>query len=535
MAQRVQLWMGGGFDAVWTLARPWFDDAAKRALLARAPWVVLTPTRAAAHALKARLLAGNRSLGGVYFWTPGDLRDHLRRLQRDTPHIAVREHLHLLLASADTGHEAPREPARLMRALDQLCAAGCAPDALDFPPAEALARTLAADLERANWTTVQALDWTLARHPPEGALERLLVLGFDAAHWELWPLLLAGVCSADHASVLLTPPRTKAEELDQIWIGSWEHILGDAEPLPGAGAAAAPFQCLAQRMEHPEGATGPLPDTRPVVHIGRTLRDQAEAIVAQALAFSCEQAADRIGLVFPGPGPLAREASALLLQRGVPHFDTFGHTAPPTAAAERWRAWITLQRQPLVESVQRLLALDPHAAPPEELEDELGRAQADVLVDDLAVLRQRMRDSGRPGALAAADFLARYAPLPAKGTVRELADATRAQWQALRWDDVIPALDGQLLTLAPLAARPLALSHWLDWLASIAPRPAPVRTPDAANPLAHIHLVSYAQAEGLPWSHLILTDLNESRWPPPPETSGFLSEDRIAALNRDAI
>ncbi|HMP75613.1 MAG TPA: PD-(D/E)XK nuclease family protein [Kiritimatiellia bacterium] len=534
MAQRVELVLANGFEAAWAAAHPWFARARREALLAHTPWVVLAPNRTMGHALKARLLADGMHLGGVFFWTPGELRDHLRRQLPDAPHLAVREHLHLLLASVANGPDAPREPGRLMRALDQLRGAGCGAAELDFAPAEQWAARLDADLQAAGWTTVQAFDWKLAANPPSSAIHHLLLLGFDAAHWELWPLLQAAVRASDHALVLLTPPRSKAEELDQVWIGSWEQAFGAAEPGDGA-SAATPFHPLAQRMENPEGATAGDPANIPPLRIGRTLREQADAIVAQALAYVCEPEAQRIGLVFPGPGPLAREVSALLLRRGVPHFDAFGHSAPPPPLAERWQAWIALQRAPLVESVRRLVAIDPSAAPPERFENELARAETDVLVDDIDVVRQRLLDFGSPAAMESAHFLARYVRLPADATLDGFTAATREAWLKPGWTDLVTELDAQVHALAPLAARRLSLGAWLDWLESVAPRPALIRAPDAANPLARIHVLGYAQAEGLPWTHLVLAGLNEGEWPPALEPSGFLSEDRIAALNRAAI
>ena len=534
MAERVELVLAGGFEAAWAAVRPWFARAQRAALLAATPWVVLTPNRTMGHALKARLLADGLHLGGVFFWTPGELRDHLRRQHPEAPHLAVREHLHLLLASAASGPDAPREPGRLMRALDQLRGAGCGAAELDFAPAEQWAARLDADLAAAGWTTVQAFDWSLAANPPANALHHLLLLGFDAAHWELWALLQAAVRAAGHALVVLTPPRSKAEELDQVWIGSWEQAFGPAEPGDGT-TPPTPFHALAQRMENPGSAADDGPVNSPPLRIGRTAREQAEAIVAQALAYACEPEAQRIGLVFPGPGPLAREVSALLLRRGVPHFDAFGHSAPPPAPAERWHAWIALQRAPLLESARRLVTLDPAAAPPERFERELARAETEVLVDDLDVVRQRLLDSGAPAALETAQFLARYTRLPAEATLDGFTAATREAWRKLGWPDLVAELDAQVRALAPLAARRLASGAWLDWLESVAPRPALLRAADAANPLARIHVLGYAQAEGLPWTHLVLAGLNEGEWPPALEPSGFLSEDRIAALNRAAI
>lgn len=542
MGGRIQLLLGGTFEDTWReVARPWFAAAAKTALSSTEPWVVLAPSRAWGHALKARLVAEGLDLGGVFFWTPGEMRDHLRHRLADAPALAVREHLHLLLAAvaerSDTapGRNLAREPGRLLRSLDQLTAAGHDARALGFAPAEKLAGRFAAALRESGWTTVQAYDWQLAHHPPEGAVAALLVLGFDAAHWELWPLLHAAARASHACTVVLVPPRSKAELLDQAWIGTWEQAFDAAEPVPAAGAPS-PFANLAHRMENPEGAAkAPAGAAGVEVLVGRNAREQAGAIVAQCLAFLHDPRATRIGVLFPGPGPLSREVSAQLLRYGIPHFDAFGHAAPPPSTALRLHAWVALQHTYRVEPLLRLLDLDADAARPERFEEMLDRAYGDVLVDDLPVVSARLRDLGRPDHLEAARFLARYPRLPAESTLGGMLDATRAAWSALGWTDLLAEVDAQALHVAPLKDRPLTLAAWMDWLSHVAPGAPQVRDADAANPLAVVHLLAYAQAEGLPWSHLVMADLNEGHWPPGADPAGFLSDDRIAELNAGAL
>jgi hypothetical protein len=528
----VHLKLGAGFEAVWSVARPWLDAAARRALLAEQPWTVLTPHRAHAHALKARVVEEGLSLGAVFFLTPGEARDRLRNCASDARPLAVREHLHLLLAALMQNMDSPlREPARLMRALDQLAAGGWTARELGFPPAEPLAAALEKAIADAGWITVQHADRRLLAAPPQDAFDRLLIVGFDAAHWELLPLLIAAARSARETTVVLTPPRSKAEALDQAWIGTWEQAFGAAEPIdadPGSG----PFAALALRMENP---ALPIPEgPRPLFRVGRTLREQADAAIAQALAFACEPGANRIGIVLPGPGPLAREVSAGLLRRGIPHFDAFGHTPPPGDAARRRRAWVAFQRAPSAQTLLRL----PDAARATEramLINELYRAFTEMLTDDLAVLRARLIDSEREDARESARALDRYAQLPARADLRTFAAATREAWSALGWDDLLPAFDAQWRDIEPLAHLEIGAPAWLDWLDATAPAPAPLRAPDAANPLARIHVLAYRQAEHLPWTHLILAGLNEGEWPPPADAGGLLAEERIADLNRAAL
>jgi hypothetical protein len=532
VSSRVHLKLGSGFEFVWSVARPWLDAAARHALIAESPWVVLIPHRAYAHALKARAVEEGLNLGAVFFLTPGEARDRLRARISDARTLAVREHLHLLLAALMQKFDSPlREPARLMRALDQLAAGGWTARELGFPPAEPLADALDALLSNAGWFRVQHADYALLAHPPRDAFDRLLIVGFDAAHWEMLPLLIAATKSARETTVALSSPRLKAEALDQAWTGTWEQAFGPAEPIT-IHVQPSPFAELASRMENPGAPVRS--ELHPIFRIGRTLKEQADAAIAQALAFACDPNAGRIGIVVPGPGPLAREISAGLLQRGVPHFDAFGQTPPPTDAARRWRAWTAFQRAP---SVQTLMSIPGVANESERsvLLNELHRAFTEMLTDDLAVLQARIAQSDREDAILAARILNRYARLDARGALRSFADATRVAWSSLGWSDLLPAFETQWRALEPIAHLEVGAPAWLDWLDAVAPVSPPVRPPEAANPYARIHVVDYRQAENLPWTHLILAGLNEGEWPPSAEVGGLLTDERIAELNRAAL
>ena len=65
-------------------------------------------------------------------------------------------------------------------------------------------------------------------------LGSLLVTGFSAAHWHLWPLLQAAVLSAQHTTVILEYPREQTLASDETWVGTWEEAFGAAAPLSSA-------------------------------------------------------------------------------------------------------------------------------------------------------------------------------------------------------------------------------------------------------------------------------------------------------------
>src|SRR6266536_2861040 len=107
----------------------------------------------------------------------------------------------------------------------------------------------------------------------------LLVMGFNGTHWPLWPLLHAAVKSSLQAAVVLNDPRDEARDVDETWVGTWEEVFGEAEPVG-----------------EPQGGTG---DHSPSVHfvVGRDTTDQARAIVALTAKFLCEKNCERIGIL----------------------------------------------------------------------------------------------------------------------------------------------------------------------------------------------------------------------------------------------
>lgn len=538
MPKNIRIHLGASFHDTWReVAHPWFERAVKSALASELPWVVLTPGQALGLSLKAQLLASDRSVGGLYFWNPGELRDYMRGAARNESAIAVREHLHLLLGSlaAEQSDEPAvkaieRDPSRMLRSLDQLYAGGHPSSELGFAPAEKLAQQLAASLKKLGWSTVQQHDWQTALNPATALFGGVLIMGFDAAHSELWPLLQAAVSCARETDVVLTRPRSKAEDLDQVWVGTWEEQYGEHEPI-AEEAQPGVFAPLAQRMENPEAAFSKSASQTRIL-IGRNLREQAEAIVAQCAEWLARGNVERLGILLPGPGPLAREVSVQLNERKLSHFDSFGHPAPPSSSTQRWRAWIALQRAYTIPNLHRLVSLAPDLNPPDKWADQVDRARNETLVDDIPVVAARLQQLDQ---VESAAFLRRFAALPAKESLKEMLDQTRSAWLALRWQECLDLLEPQAAAVAAMEKQTVSSSLFLDWLDALLPKPTKQRDEESANPLARIHLLPYSHAEGLPWSHLIMADLNEGQWPPSFESETYLSDRQITALNHASL
>src|SRR5438270_11436283 len=137
---RTSLHIGASPESAWqNVAEPWFEKIAETSLQQDESPAVVTASRSQAYFFRSQLLAQGKSLLGVKFLSPAQLRELLLR-GRDL-HLPLREHLRLLLAVAADEFAAESEkrgdeealliaksiacdPDHFLRAIDQLGAAG---------------------------------------------------------------------------------------------------------------------------------------------------------------------------------------------------------------------------------------------------------------------------------------------------------------------------------------------------------------------------------------------------------------------------
>jgi hypothetical protein len=489
------------------------------------------------------------SLLGVRFLTPQKIREHL---VRESGHrVPLREHLRLLLSiAADESLQLPpnaearsarmrepdylaaksvaRAPDHFLHLIDQFSAAG-----LDFV-AEGPA-VLSGVIERfyrylgaCNFELIYEADRKLLKmledQPPQ--FSDLLVTGFNGAHWPLWFLLRAAVQSSQNCTVILDYPREQARNADELWIGTWEEHFDAARPL-----------------DEPEG-TGPLPEDEQsrFFLVGLNATEQAQAIAAMALSFLDEKSCTRLGILFPGTGALPRVVSDLLTRHDIPHSDTIGHLVPGPFEDPAWNAWLELQEDhrldPLLRFFKALPSRDDvlrHLSI-QTLESRLRQAHREILIDDIELLREhfiRRADDDKFGpivrALSAIEFLR-----PKASLVRFLAETKGifAQW---KWKERWFEVERLSQDWRGAVHNEFPRSIYLRWLKEILNSFSPARTSEGDHPYSRVHLLSYADAEGKEWSHLICAGLNQGEWPRAHNESGILRDDKIASLNKRAI
>src|SRR5882724_1749025 len=288
---RVSLRLATSFDAGWeNVLLPWFERA-PQAFEQTAPVAVVTPFRSHAQLLRGKLLAHGISLLGVRFLVPAQLREFL--LRDSVLKFPLREHLRLLLAIAAEEFAAnidreqldsliasavARDPDYFLRLFDELGAAGWDVAEVGQPVLAEIATQFKKMSGECGFAFVHEADRRAAANTAKllPRFSRLLVTGFDGAHWPLWPLLHAAVKSSQEAAVVLNDPQDEARDIDETWVGTWEEIFGEAEPIPESHAKA---ERGTRERDHSHK-----------VHflVGADATEQARAIVALTAKFLCE-------------------------------------------------------------------------------------------------------------------------------------------------------------------------------------------------------------------------------------------------------
>jgi hypothetical protein len=539
----VSLHIGASSKAAWkNVIRPWFEKISETALSNPEPAVVVTASRSQSYSFRQRLLADGKSLIGVKFLSPPQLREIL--LRERGLRVPLRQHLRLLLAVIAEEFAAKkidneeallvaksiaRNPDHFLRALDHLAAAGWSFDEIDSPALREIAARFEKQARACGFTFVYEADSAAVRDAEKSStlFSNLLLFGFDAAHWPLWPLLRAAALASDQPTVVLSDPRDEAREVDETWVGTWEETFGEAEVIPAAGERST------------SSVVEPLAIPKSSIHfvVGRDTTQQARAIVALAAKFLADPKCERLGILFAGAGALPRLVATFLEAAQIAHNDGIAHLAPSAFDDHAWRAWLELQQAPRLKSLFQFLRASridifPGLSIP-QVEDTLRRAYNEVLIDDLELLRDYCAQSDilRDGK-AVADGLDKVQFYPASGSLAEFLSKTHKIFSQLGWKEHWSEVDRLSRGWSERLGAAFSKSGYLRWLKEILGAPSLQRDDFGGHPYARVHLFAYADAQSQPWSHLIFAGLNDDAWPALDDELGFVREEQIDELNR---
>ncbi|HLW34860.1 MAG TPA: hypothetical protein VKS98_04295, partial [Chthoniobacterales bacterium] len=545
----VSLQIASSFPAAWgNFVLPWFQRVSLTSVRNNEPVAVVTPFPSSAAFLRNRLLEHKIPLLGVKFLTPPQLRDLL--LADEASALPLREHLRLLLAlaaesaaedSKDEDLQAiaksiSRAPDNLLRAFDQVSAAGWDFDQTGPPAAREIIKRFRALVKACGFQMVHEADriaMDRAKVAP-ARFEEILLIGFTAGHWALLPLLRAAALSAKRAAVVLEYPREATRSADESWIGTWEQDFGACDQIDES-ARDRPFADLIQPGPPSNAST----DSGPIHFlVGLNATEQARAISAVAFKFLEDKSCTQLGILFPRPGALPRLVSDKLTRSGILHHDAIGHLVPGEFEQPVWRAWLQMQENHQVESVLRFLEVNPESLDGlaiEQVRKGLRRAYRDVLIDDVNVLAAYCdRQTENEISLRIAKLLRETKFLPARSTVRNFLAQTEEIFSGLKWKNRWAEISQFTGKWSESLSAELSRATYLRWLSEISNSFSTARAPNGNHPYSRVHLLSYADAEAYEWSHLILAGLNQGEWPQAQRESGFLPDDQIAELNARA-
>jgi hypothetical protein len=556
---QVSLHSGSSISAAWqNVILPWFKMVSGIAWQSEEATAVVVPYRSHAHFLKTLLLKNEVPLLGVHFFTPASLRESLQR--GTATKIPLREHLRLLLGlSAEQELPTPsvsteqdemylaaarsvsRAPDHLLRAIDQLSPCGWSFTEVGPPSLRKITQRFRTLVERCDFQLIHDADRATLDRAAEAApfFSNVLIAGFNGAHWPLWLLLRAAVNASARATVVLDDPRDEARDLDESWVGTWEEIFGAATPIESSARHSDTlFPELFELERFTRNArTANLPAQIHFI-VGRSTTEQAEAVVALIRHFLASESTERIGVLFPSAGALARIVASLLTDAEIPHNDGIAHIAPGPLEDDAWRAWLELQENPRLRIFLGFLRALPDIAHlfgglrVDQIEKILRNAYCDLLIDDLDLLREycaRRSELGDADKIVAGLTAVRF--LPKRATFREYLADTREIFLHFSWIERWASVEEASAAWSDRVPGEFSRAIYLRWLSEISTSLLSTRDAVGDHPYSRVQLLLYPHAEGQQWTHLIFTGLNEGSWPPGADESGFLSDDEIDALN----
>jgi len=524
---------------------PWFDQVLPGAWQHQLPSLVVVPTRGQANDIKTRLIAKGSSHLGLQFVTPASLRALLAR--NDVTPAAQPEFLRLLLAIAANEMEdrpdesealvakaVARSPAPLLRALDRVQTAGWKFEELGLPSFAPVVQRFNELLKQCDFVLRGESDRNRLQQSTTGRREfsHLLICGFDGAHWAEWFLLRSAVELAENASIVLEEPGENFFDVDLCWIGSWEELCGEAQRAPRANSTLG--DSLFSEMEMRGGAETV---KRFDFLIGTNFSEQAEAITRQCVRYLANEKCTRLGVIFPNRGALPRLVASALDQLEIPHNDGLGHIVPGVFESAEWHAWIELQRAPRLDSFLRFLnALrDPAVVSPkisrQIFEKVLHDSYREILLDDLELLREFCAARADDESQAAAEALRTLRLLPARATLAQFLEQSRAALAHLEWKQQALELANVARDCSQRVDAKLSRALFLRWLEEAAATSDAARSAAGDHSYARVQLLTVANAQNQEWSHLIFAGWNEGAWPSP-ASAEFAHAEEIHAFNR---
>ncbi|MGH8102736.1 MAG: hypothetical protein ACREIW_15680, partial [Chthoniobacterales bacterium] len=226
---------------------------------------------------------------------------------------------------------------------------------------------------------------------------------------------------------------------------------------------------------------------------------------------------------------------------GVPHNDAVGHFAPGPFEDGAWNAWLALQENHRLAPLLRFLKALPSredlfgGLSIQKMEARLRRIYSEILIDDVAVLREYCtRRADDPELTQIAASLAGIEFLRAKASLVRFLAETKAIFTQLKWKERWLEVERLGHDWRGAVHNEFPRAVYLRWLKEILDSFTRARMAEGDHPYSRVQLLSYADGEGQEWSHLIFAGLNQGEWPRAHGDSGFLRDEDVAKWNQRA-
>ncbi len=549
MKVQIKLYRANDFDAFCeNTIFPWFKERNSFAWKEPGKNLVLVPWRSYGDFLKENLLKSGLGHVNIAIWTPDECRNWLLQQLGDTPKISSRENLQLMLMAAAechlkdlsvstddevslTAQAVLQDPSELISALDQITQGGWDLNIIQNKALDPILSSFSKILEHSSLQTVQKTDrWLLEvikKHKP--FLKSLLMLGFDGSHWPSWNILRTMVETSEIGTLCFLHSSNHAEKVDEVWISSWKKLYEESNLSLNKYSATK----ISPSEEFQN------PNKKIIYRVGKNLREQADAVVWQAVTFLAGKKCTRLGILFPDQSPLSRETASLLAYLQIPHNDVLGYYGKVAfdTADQIWAAWLAFQKNRHLKSFFQLLQFFPatSALSIAEIKNAFRDAVNEVLMDDFRVLAVFLAASSKKKHQEVARILDLFLILPEKATFSEFIQKTEISLAKLGFEHGIHIIQQRAGPLITTLQQPFTRNTYLRWITAAISSSERIRNGIGNQPYSRVHLLPYAQAENQNWSHLIFTGLNEGQWPSKFKNSTFLSQKQIEALNSQIL
>src|SRR5438874_729227 len=171
----------------------------------------------------------------------------------------------------------------------------------------------------------------------------------------------------------------------------------------------------------------------------------------------------------------------------------------------------------------------------QEVRENLRWVHRQILIDDINVLREYCaRQTENEKFVRIAKLLRSIVFLPSKATLAQFLAETKAIFSKLKWENRWTEIERFAQRWSAASSLEFSRSIYLRWLKEILDSFTIARAPQAAHVYSRVHLLSYGEADGHEWSHLILAGLNQGEWPQSESESGFLPDEAMVDLNARA-